>query len=408
MWLNRIDNRFFRLKVVFLTLLCGLILSGCNRSQQGPPPHRVPEVAVFTVKPQRVVLTTELPGRTSAFRIAEIRPQVSGLLLKRFFEEGSDVDVGQILYQIDPAPFKAALDNAKAALAKAEANLPPVQLRAERYKKLLKDKAVSQQDYDDADAALRQAQAEIKYWKAQVETARINLGYTRITAPISGRISRSYVTEGAIVTAYQPTPLATIQQLDPIYVDVPQSTNALLQLKRRIREGRIKYGGPAHTRVKLILEDGSTYPLEGKLQFQEVKVDPTTGSVIIRIIFPNPQGVLLPGMFVRAVIKEGVNEQGILIPQQAVSRTLKGAPFALVVNAERKVVLRMLTLDRAIGDKWLVTSGLAPGDRVIVEGLQFARPGMVVKTVPYNPKKSIGGPPPGAHNPSGKKHKGGA
>ena len=231
-----------------------------------------------------------------------------------------------MLYQIDPAPFQAALDNAKAALGKSEANLPSIRLRAERYKELLAEKAVSQQDYDDAAAALKQAEADIEYWKAAVETARINLGYTRVTAPISGRIGKSNVTDGALVTAYQPVALATIQQLDPIYVDVPQSTTELLRLKRRLEDGRLNQNGTNQKKVKLILEDGTAYPLEGTLQFRDVTVDPTTGSVILRIVFPNPEGVLLPGMFVRAVVKEGVNEQAILIPQQAVSRDPKGNP----------------------------------------------------------------------------------
>jgi len=324
--------------------------------------------------------------------VAEIRPQVSGCILKRLFKEGSNVKAGQILYQIDPAPFQAALDNAKAALARAEANLPAIRLRVERYRKLLPSKAISQQDYDEAAAALKQAQAEIKYWKAQVKTAQINLGYTRVTAPISGRIGKSNVTEGAIVTAYQPTPLATIHQLDPIYVDVPQSTAELLRLRKRLKEGNLNQGGVDRARVKLILEDGTVYPHEGTLQFREVKVDPTTGSVILRMVFPNPERVLLPGMFVRAVIKEGVKEDAILVPQQAVMRTPKGAPYVLVVGPNDEVERRMLQLDRAIGDKWLVVSGISAGDRVIVEGLQFVRPGMRVKAAPFNPEKGATGP----------------
>jgi len=373
--------KFFR-NVVLLVILAGLLLTACNRRQTAPPPQ-IPEVAVVTVQPQKVVLTTKLPGRTSAFRVAEVRPQVSGLLLKRLFKEGSDVKAGQVLYQIDPAPFQAALDNAEAALAKAESNLPPIRLRVERYRELLPSKAVSQQDYDDAVAALKQAQAEIKYWKAQVRTARINLGYTKVTAPISGRIGRSNVTEGAIVTAYQPTPLAVIHQLDPIYVDVPQSTVELLHLKRRLREGNLYHGGVDQTKVKLILEDGTVYPYDGIFQFRDVSVDPTTGSVILRMIFPNPKRILLPKMFVRAVIKEGVKKDAILVPQQAVLRTPRGEPYVLVVGSEDKVERRMFKLDRAIGNKWLVASGLSAGDRVIVEGLQFIRPGMRVKVAAW-------------------------
>ncbi|RZB34553.1 MAG: membrane fusion protein, multidrug efflux system [Desulfobacteraceae bacterium Eth-SRB1] len=383
MQLSEIVYKPLKWTVVLAALLSTLLLAGCDRQQQSPPPPRVPEVATVTVQPQKVVLTTELPGRTSAFRVAEIRPQVSGLILKRLFTEGSDVKVGQALYQIDSAPFQAVLDNAKAALGRAEANLPALRSRAKRYRELLADKAVSQQDYDDAAAALTQVEADIQYWKATVETARINLGYTRITAPISGRIGRSSVTDGAIVTAYQPIPLAIIQQLDPIYVDVTQSTTELLRLKRRLNDGRLDNDGTNQNKVKLILEDGTAYPQEGMLQFRDVTVDPTTGSVILRVVFPNPEGVLLPGMFVRAVIKEGVKEQAILVTQQGVARDRKGNPFVLIVDAENKVVMRMLTLDRTIGDKWLVSAGLAPGDRVIVEGRQRVRPGAAVKVVPF-------------------------
>ncbi|HDZ24320.1 MAG TPA: efflux RND transporter periplasmic adaptor subunit, partial [Desulfobacteraceae bacterium] len=373
--------------VVLMVLLGILLLAGCERQKQAPP-SPVPEVSTVTVKTQKVMLTTELPGRTSAYRIAEIRPQVNGLILKRLFTEGSDIKAGQVLYQIDPAPFQAVLDNAKAGLGRAEANLPAINLRVRRFKTLIADKAVSQQDYDDADAALKQAIAEIKYWKAQVRTAHINLGYCKVNAPISGRIGRSSVTDGAIVTAYQPVALATIQQLDPIYVDVPQSTTELLRLKRRLEDGRLKSHGTNQNKVKLTLEDGTAYPLEGMLQFSDVTVDPTTGSVILRVIFPNPEGVLLPGMFVRAVIKEGVKEQAILIPQQGVSRDPKGNPVSLIVDAEGKAQQRMLTLDRAIGDKWLVSAGLAPGNRVIVEGMQRVRPGAAVKVVPFKEGKT--------------------
>ncbi len=391
-------NQMFFLRLLLAVLLLGFLTLSCDRRQQSPAPPHAPEVATVTVQPQKVLLTTELPGRTAAFRIAEIRPQVSGLIHKRLFREGSDVKAGQALYQIDPAPFQAVLDNAKAALARAEANLPAIRLRAKRFHELLPDKAVSRQDYDDAAAALKQAQAEIEYWKAQVESARINLGYCRVTAPISGRIGRSNVTEGAIVTAYQPVAMATIQQLDPIYADVPQSTTELLRLKSRLKYGGLHQDGKNQSKTKLLMEDGTAYPQEGMLQFRDVTVDPTTGSVILRVVFPNPEGVLLPGMFVRAVIKEGVNEQAILIPQQGVSRNPKGNPFALIVEAESKAQQRMLTLDRAIGDKWLVSAGLAPGDRVIVEGAQMLRPGTVVKAVPFNETKT--GPGPAAIGPA--------
>src|ERR1039458_6210133 len=318
----RIASRF-RLGATAAAL--GLLAAACDRQVQAPPPP-VPEVATAAVARQRVELTTELPGRTSPYRMAEIRPQVNGLIQKRLFIEGSDVQAGQALYQIDPAPFQAALDNAQAALGRAEANRPALQLKADRYKEALADKAVAQQDLDDATAALKQAVADTAYYQAMVETARINLGYTRVVSPISGRIGRSSVTDGAIATAYQPTALATIQQLDPIYVDAPQSTTELLRLQRRLEEKRMNRDGTNANQVDLILEDGTKYPLEGTLQFRDVSVDPTTASVILRMVCPNTNGVLLPGMFVRVVVKEGVNEQGILIPQQAVSRDAKGNP----------------------------------------------------------------------------------
>jgi membrane fusion protein, multidrug efflux system len=374
----RISPKFL---ILCLIVLSAFGLSSCEQ-RQSPPPPPVPEVGTVVVEPARIELTTELPGRTSAYRVSEIRPQVNGIVQKRLFREGSDVQVGQELYQIDPAPFKAALDSAKASLAKSEANLPAVKLRAERSKQLLAEKAVSQQDYDDKEAGLKQAEADIEYWKAAVETASINLGYTRVTAPISGRIGKSNVTDGALVTAYQPVALATIQQIDPIYVDVPQSTNELLRLKRHLENGRLNQDGPNQNKVLLMLEDGTAYSLEGTLQFRDVTVEPTTGSVILRILFPNPDGILLPGMFVRARVREGINDRAILIPQQSVTRDPKGNPTALVVNPNEVVELRMLKLDRAIGNQWLVSDGLVSGDRVICEGMQRIRPGSTVKAVP--------------------------
>jgi len=368
-------------KMVLPGLLCALALTACNRQAPAPPAPPTPEVATVNVAQQQVLLTTELPGRTSPYLIAEIRPQVNGLIQKRLFTEGSDVKAGQELYQIDPAPFQAALENAQAALGRSEANLPSIQLRVNRYKEALADKAVSQQDYDDAEAALKQATADVQYYKAMVQAARINLNYAHIVSPISGRIGTSTVTDGAIVTAYQPVALATIQQLDPIYVDVPQSTSELLQLQRRLTGGQLTREATNANQVQLLLGDGTRYPLDGTLQFRDVSVDPSTASVILRMVFPNPNGVLLPGMFVRAVVREGINTQAILIPQQAVSRDPKGNPVALLVGAEGKVEQRMLTLDRAIGDKWLVSSGLAPGDRVIAEGMQKVKPGIAVKEV---------------------------
>ncbi|MDO9531808.1 MAG: efflux RND transporter periplasmic adaptor subunit [Deltaproteobacteria bacterium] len=363
-------------------------LGGCGRGdgKQATPP--VPEVATVIIQPQQVELTTELPGRTSPYLVAEIRPQVNGIIQKRLFREGSDVKAGQLLYQIDPAPFQVALDSAKASLGKAQANLPSIRLKTERYKELLVDKAVSKQDYDDAAAAVEQARAEIEYWKAAVEAARINLGYTRVIAPISGRIGKSSVTDGALVTAYQPTSLATIQQLDPIYVDVSQSSAELLRLKRNLEAGRLSADGKNGRKVCLLLEDGNLCPQEGTLQFRDVTVDPATGSFTLRIVVPNPNHLLLPGMFVRAAVQEGIAPQAILVPQQGVSRTPKGDPVALVVDESGKVQQRQLKLNRALGDQWLVSSGLSAGDRVIVEGMLNVRPGATVKAVAWEGPKA--------------------
>lgn len=386
-----------------VTTLLLLSVAACGpggKPPAGGPGAGMPQVSVVTVQPQKITLTTQLPGRTSAFRIAEIRPQVNGLIQKRLFTEGSEIKAGDVLYQIDPAPFQAALDNARAAMGRAEANLPSIKARADRFKELLADKAVSQQDVEDAAGALKQVEADIASWKAQVEAARINLAYTKVTAPISGRIGKSNVTDGAIVTAYQPVPLATIQQFDPIYVDVPQSTSDLLRLRRRLEDGRLNGGGIEQNKVRLVLEDDSPYPQEGTLQFRDVTVDRSTGSVILRMVFPNPKGVLLPEMFVRAIVKEGANEQAILIPQQAVLRNPKGEPYAMVVDGAGKVGMKMLTLEREIGNQWLVTAGLATGDRVIVEGLQvlqMLRPGTPV-TVKAELFKT-GSPPPPASAP---------
>lgn len=407
---------------VAMALLACPPLVGCHRQQATPPPP-APEVSVVTVEPRQVVLTSDLPGRTSAYLVAEIRPQVNGLLQKRLFTEGAYVKAGNMLYEIDPAPYQAAYDHAAANLASAregvdqaqatlrsseaslkrhQATLALAKTNLKRYEKLVTTQAVSAMQRDQmaadvevADSALRAAEAQvdcnreaieaaeaaIKQAEAALETAKINLDYTKITAPITGRIGRSNVTEGAIVTAYQQAPLATIQQLDPIYVDVPQSTAELNRLKRRLESGQIKSN--ATDRVRIVLEDGIDHAHVGSLKFRDVTVDPTTGSVILRIVVPNPESVLLPGMFVRAIIEEGIKEQAILVPQQAVSRDSKGEPFALIVNSEGKVEQRGLVTDRARGDQWLVSSGLAQGDRVIVEGKQKARPGSPVKPVQF-------------------------
>ncbi|MCE5333262.1 MAG: efflux RND transporter periplasmic adaptor subunit [Desulfobacteraceae bacterium] len=368
------------------SIACLLLLSGCDvgHSGQQAAPARVIEVATVTVQPRQVELSTELPGRTSAYLVSEIRPQVNGIIQKRLFKEGSDVKAGQLLYQIDPAPFQVAHDSAKASLGKAQANLTPLQLRARRYSELLADKAVSRQDYDDASAAVEQAKAEVEYWKTAVEAARINLGYTKVSAPIPGRIGRSSVTDGALVTAYQASSLATVQQLDPIYVDVAQSSAELLRLKRNFETGLLSTDGKNGKHVRILLEDGTPYPMEGTLQFREVSVDPATGSFTLRIVVPNPQSLLLPGMFVRAVVQEGIAERAILVPQQGVTRNTKGEPVALIVDDSNTVQQRILTLDRAMGDHWRVSSGLEPGDRLIVEGMLNVRPGMTVKAVPLD------------------------
>lgn len=372
--------RFTPVSLVIAVALA-FLLGACDRQQaQTSPP--IPEVVTIDVSERQVVLTTELPGRTSAHLIAEVRPQVSGIIQKRRFREGSSVKAGELLYQIDPAPFQAACDSAAASLARAQASLPAAQARAERYRGLLAENAVSRQDFDDIDAAFRQAQAEVAYWEAAVESARINLGYTRVTAPISGRIGKSNVTEGALVTANQPSPLATIQQFDPIYVDVPQSTADLLRLKRRIDSGSLDLNGESQKKIGLILEDGSRYPLEGTLEFRDITVDPTTGTVTLRAVFPNPDDVLLPGMFVRAVVQEGIDKQAILVPQNAVSRDPKGNPLTLVVDGDGIVRQHRIEIDRALGNQWLVASGLSAGDRVIVEGALKVRPGVQVKAIP--------------------------
>jgi membrane fusion protein (multidrug efflux system) len=358
-----------------------VLLAGCGKPDDGAAQGGAPEVGVITVKVERVVLTTELPGRTAPYRVAEIRPQVNGLILERRFTEGSDVNAGDVLYQIDPAPYQAAYNQAKAAVAMAEAELPALRSREERFRKLLKSHAVGQQDYDDALAALNQMEGQLGVSKAAMESARINLSYTPVKTPISGRIGRSGVTEGALVTAYQPMPLATVQQIDPIYVDVPQSTAEMLRLKRRLADGQLNPDGAGQNKVTIIKVDGTPCAEDGTLKFRDITVDPTTGSVILRVVVPNPDGTLLPGMFVRAVLKEGVNEKAILVPQQGVSRDPKGIPFVWVVDDSGTVAQRMITLDRAIGNKWLVTSGLNPGDRVVVDGIQRVRPGIPVTAV---------------------------
>lgn len=370
--------------IVTIVLLAGLTLAGCsNQKPQQAGPMGPPEVGVVTIKEERVNLTTELPGRTSAMATAEVRPQVGGIIKSRKFVEGGMVKAGQVLYQIEPSSFEAALASARAVQARAEATLGTIRLKAERYRELVKTNAVSKQDNDDAQAALKQAEAELASARAAVDTARINLAYTRVTAPISGRIGRSSVTEGALVTANQAAALATIQQLGSMYVDITQSSSDLLRLKQGKVAGSKGKINTQQAPVSLVFEDGTPYAQKGVLKFTEVTVDQSTGSVTLRAVFPNQKQLLLPGMFVRAIIQEGTNDRAILVPQRGVTRTAKGDAMVIVVGAGEKVEARPVTVVRTVGDAWLVDSGLKPGDRVVLEGLQRARPGTVVKAVPF-------------------------
>lgn len=367
-------------------VLAALALGACNKGQPGAaqggqmPPA---EVGVVTLAPASVALETSLAGRTAPYAVAEIRPQVGGIVQQRAFTEGGEVKAGQTLYQIDPASFQNAFDSAKAALARSEATLTTAKLKAERYKDLVEIKAVSQQDFDDAQAAFKQAEASVAADKAALDTARINLGYTRVPAPISGRIGKSSVTQGALVSAGQATALATVQQLDPIYVDVTQSVAELSRLRRELASGALKSAGANQAKVRLQLEDGSFYALEGKLAFTDVSVDASTGSVSLRAVFPNPKQELLPGMFVRAQVQTGVREGSFLVPQQGVSRNTKGEAQVMLALPEGKFAPRVVKTSQSIGDKWLVTEGVKEGDQVIVEGLQRLRPGVVIKPVPF-------------------------
>ncbi|WOI46476.1 efflux RND transporter periplasmic adaptor subunit [Acidovorax sp. BLS4] len=382
------------------------LLAACGKPPGSPPaPQGTPIVGVMTVQPQPVALSTELPGRTVPYLVADVRPQVGGIVKARKFREGSDVKAGEALYQIDPATYQATYDSNVAALAKAQASLKTTRLKADRYKELVAIQAVSQQDYDDAAASLGQGEADVASARANVETSRINLAYARVDAPISGRIGKSSVTPGALVTASQATALATIQQLDPIYVDVTQPSAALLRLKQALARGDLQKAGANAAKVRLMLEDGSAYPLEGKLEFSDVTVDQSTGAITLRAVFPNPRADLLPGMYVRAVLQEGVKEQGLLVPQQAVTRDSTGKPMAYVVGADSKLQRRALETERTVGDQWLVRTGLQAGDRLVVDGQQRAAPGALVKAMPWTPKAAAAPvaqatAPEGAANPT--------
>jgi membrane fusion protein, multidrug efflux system len=374
-----------RVEPVPLRLICAataaLILAACGQKQSAPPPQ-APEVGVVAVKTSTVPVVSELSGRTNAYLVAQVRARVDGIVLSREFTEGSEVKAGQRLYKIDPAPYIAALNSAKATLAKAQANLATTTAQASRYKVLVAANAVSKQDYDNAVAAEGQAAADVASGRASVETAQINLGYTDVVAPITGRTGVSQVTPGAYVQASQATLMDTIQQIDPVYVDLTQSSLDGLKLRRDVQQGRVKTSGPDAAKVTLILEDGQAYSLPGKLQFSDVTVDQSTGSVTVRALFPNPNRVLLPGMFVRAQIEEGVNDKAMLVPQIGVTHDQKGQAIALVVGPDDKVVPHNLITTGMRGANWIVDSGLQPGDRVIVEGTEKVHPGMTVKAVP--------------------------
>jgi len=368
------------------------ITGACSRhaptQQAGPPP----EVGVVTVRAQDVPLEVVLPGRTSPFSISDVRPQVAGIVQARLFREGADVREGQALYQIDPSTYQAAVNEARAQLANAQATVGANLAKAERYRRLLQIGAVSQQDYEAADSAYRQSVATVQQSQALLQSAQINLGYTKIRAPISGRIGRSAFTEGALVTAGQADALTTIQKLDPIFVDMTQSTAELLNLEHDIAQGEVRNAGALRARVRLVLEDGRIYPEIGNLEFTDVTVDQTSGTVTLRALFPNPNNVLLPGMYVRARVIEGVAHNAVLAPQQGVAHDPKGNATALVVNKQGRVEQRPLEIARAVDDSWLVTKGLSSGDRVIIEGTQKVRPGMPVRAVPARVPQTAPGP----------------
>ena len=376
---------WLRASVWLSVLVAALAVVGCERAPlpggAGGPSGSPPEVGIITLQAREAVLITELPGRTASYRVAEVRPQVGGIIQQRLFKEGALIGAGQVLYQIDPAVYQATYDSAQAALNRSRATFERAQLKAERYANLVKAKAVSQEDFDDAEAALKEAAASVAVDAAELARARIDLDYTRVTAPISGRIGRSVVTQGALVTANQELALATIQQLDPIYVDLTQSSAQLLRLRRALEDGRLKRSDGELPRVTLVLEDGSDYPLAGRLEFSEVSVDPGTGAVTLRAIIPNPDHVLLPGMFVRARVEEGTRPAALLVPQRGVQRDRRGQPYALVLNAQGRVEQRMLQTDRALGSDWLIHDGLTSGERLIIDGVQKVRPGDTAQPV---------------------------
>lgn len=382
---------------IYHALALVLFLGACGRADEGKPGgDQAPEVSVLEVKPQMATLTSTLPGRTSAYETSDVRPQVSGLIVARLFQEGDTVKAGQPLYRIDPQPYIQQVASAKAAVARARAAIASSAALKRRYGELVRINAISKQDYDNAITGAQQAEADVAAQQAALRSAEIDLERTTIRAPISGRIGRSLVTTGALAAAGQAEPLATIQRIEPMYVDVPQSSADLLKLRQQLLAGSLAKGGDA-ARVRLRLEDGSIYSQEGRLQFADVTIDPATGSQTIRAVFPNPRSLLLPGMYVRAELVEGVQDNALLIPQRSVSRNERGEPVTLVVGKDNKVAQRVLTTDRSVGDAWLVTKGINPGDRIIMEGAQMLRPGATVRTVPWKaPAAAAGGATPPA------------
>ncbi len=371
------DSRRWHLSASMVPALSFALLAGCGAAPQKAPPP--PEVGVVSLRAEPVTLSTELPGRIAAVETSEVRPQVSGIIRRRLFEEGSIVHAGQVLYEIEDAPYRATLGTAIGNLATAQATVRSTQLQAERYNRLLTIKGVSQQDADNAAASAQQARATVQAQQAAVDSARVNLAFTRIRAPITGRTGRSLITVGALAQTGQADPLATIQRIDRVYVDVTEAAADLLNLKDAIRAGQLTHGGPDSARVQLILPNGKTYPIEGELQFSDVTVDPSSGSITIRATFPNPDGLLLPGMYVRARLVQGTSPQAILAPQQGITRNDHGDAVALVVDEQNKVEQRQVVTGQAVGDKWVITGGLNPGDRLIVEGQLTLKPGEQVQ-----------------------------
>lgn len=379
-------RRPFAGKCGIFLLSAALLASGCHRNQQsGGPQMPPPEVGVVTVAAGSVPVTTELPGRIDAVRTSQVRARVAGILLKEVYREGSDVKAGDVLFQIDPAPLQASYDSAQAAVAKAEANVKQTQAQADRDQVLVGIHAVSRQDYDNAVSAAAQANADVLAARAALETANLNLGYATVTAPISGRIGKALVTEGALVGQNEATELAVIQQLDPIYVDFTQSSVDVLRLRKQLENGQLKSIEPGAAKVTLLLEDGSVYPQPGKLLFSDVTVDPSTGMITLRAEFPNPDGWLLPGTFARGRLEQAVNNEAITVSQRAVVHGADGGTTVFVVTPDNKVEVRPVKAETAVGDQWIVTEGLKAGERVIAEGLQLAQAGATVKPVPFVP-----------------------